>query len=35
MSYPVKYQVDYPEKLSRGVVVVKALFGWAYVGIPN
>ena len=33
MNYPVTLTVEYPEKLSRGLVVLKALFGWLYVGI--
>lgn len=32
---PVKFTVDYPEKLSRGSLVLKTLFGWLYVGIPH
>ena len=35
MSYPVTFKVEYPEKLSRGWVVLKGLFGWLYVGIPH
>jgi len=35
MSYPVAFQVEYPERLSRGWVVLKGLFGWLYVGIPH
>ena len=35
MSYPVILHVEYPEELSRGWVVMKALLGWAYVGIPH
>jgi len=35
MSYPVTFQVEYPERLSRGWVVLKALFGSLYVGIPH
>ena len=35
MSYPVTFAVEYPEKLSRGWVVLKVLFGWLYVGIPH
>lgn len=35
MSYPVTYDVDYPEKLSRGMLILKVLFGWLYVGIPH
>lgn len=35
MSYQVTLTVDYPERLSRGLVILKALFGWLYVGIPH
>ena len=35
MSYPVTFTVEYPERLSRGLVVLKGLFGWIYVGIPH
>ena len=35
MSYPVTYQVDYPETLSRGKLILKVLFGWLYCGIPH
>ena len=35
MTYPATLEVEYPEKLSRGLVVLKALFGWLYVGIPH
>ncbi len=35
MAYPVTLTVDYPEKLSRGVLLLKVFFGWAYVGIPH
>jgi len=35
MSYPATLTVEYPERLSRGLVVLKALFGWLYVGIPH
>ena len=34
-TYPVTLTVEYPERLSRGLVVLKALFGWLYVGIPH
>ncbi len=34
MDYPVTFTVEYPERLSRGLVVLKELFGWLYVGIP-
>ena len=35
MSYPVTLTVDYPDKLSRGWVLLKFFFGWLYVGIPH
>jgi len=35
MSYPVTLSVEYPERLSRGWVVLKMLFGSLYVGIPH
>ncbi len=34
-SYPAKFNVFYPEKLSRGVLILRLLFGWLYVGIPH
>jgi hypothetical protein len=35
MAYPVTFDVDYPERLSRGWLLLKVFFGWAYVGIPH
>jgi len=35
MAYPVTFDVEYPERLSRGWVVLKVLFGSLYVGIPH
>ena len=35
MSYPVTLSVDYPDRLSRGILLLKILFGWLYVGIPH
>jgi hypothetical protein len=36
MAYsPVKFNLDYPEKLSRGKLILKTLFGFIYVGIPH
>ena len=32
---PVKFNIEYPEKLSRGQLILKTLFGWLYVGIPH
>ena len=34
-NYPVQLSIEYPDRLSRGWVVLKALFGWLYVGIPH
>jgi hypothetical protein len=34
-SYPVVLDVEYPERLSRGLLILKVLFGWIYVGIPH
>lgn len=33
--YPANVTIEYPERLSRGLVVLKGLFGWLYVGIPH
>ncbi|MBI2328848.1 MAG: DUF4389 domain-containing protein [Chloroflexi bacterium] len=35
MSYPVTLAVEYPERLSRGWVILKVLFDWLYVGVPH
>jgi hypothetical protein len=35
MSHPVTYKVEYPEKLSRGLLLLKVFFGWLYVGFPH
>jgi len=32
---PVKFTIDYPEKLSRGKLLLKTFFGGLYVGIPH
>ena len=32
---PVRFSVDYPESLSRGTLLLRAFFGWLYVGIPH
>lgn len=32
---PVKFYVDYPEKLSRGILLLKTFFSWLYVLIPH
>ncbi len=31
----VSLEIDYPEELSRGTLLLKVLLGWAYVGIPH
>ncbi|MFA5317746.1 MAG: DUF4389 domain-containing protein [Dehalococcoidales bacterium] len=35
MTYPATMEVEYPEKLSRGLVVLKLLFGGLYVALPH
>ena len=35
MAYPVSLTVQYPDKLSRGLLLLKVFFGWLYVGIPH
>lgn len=34
-EYPAKVAVDFPERLSRGVLLLKVFFGFLYVGIPH
>ncbi len=34
-KYPADFTAEYPENLSRGKVVLKALLGWLYAGIPH
>jgi len=34
VEYPLHFNIDYPEKLSRGVLILRLFFGWLYVGIP-
>jgi hypothetical protein len=34
-KYPANFTVEYPEKLSRGKLLLKVFLGWAYVGIPH
>lgn len=33
--YPANFTIEYPEKLSRGKLLLKVFLGWAYVGIPH
>ena len=35
MTHPVQLSIEYPEKLSRGWLLLKVFFGWLYVGIPH
>ena len=35
MAYPVTLTVEYPERLSRGWLLLKVFFGWLYVGFPH
>ena len=32
---PVGFTVAYPERLSRGTLLLKTFFGWLYVGFPT
>ena len=34
-GYPASFQVTYPEKLSRGLLILRLLFGWVYIFIPH
>lgn len=34
-SSPVKFSIEYPESLSRGILLLKTFFGAIYVGIPH
>lgn len=34
-DYPANFKVVYPEKLSRGVLLLRTFLGWLYVGIPH
>jgi hypothetical protein len=33
--YPLKFSIEYPEKLSRGILFLRLFFGFLYVGIPH
>ena len=35
MSYPVHLEVEYPEKLSRGILILRLLLSPLYVGVPH
>ena len=34
-SESVKLEVERPEKVNQGLVILRALFGWLYVGVPH
>ncbi len=34
-DYPVHLEAAYPEKSSRGILLLRTFFGWLYVGIPH
>ena len=34
-EYPASFTVNYPEKLSRGLLLLRTFFGGIYVGIPH
>ncbi len=31
----IEFEVTYPEKLSRGILILRVLFGWIYILIPH
>jgi len=31
----MKLEIEYPNSLSRGILLLKVFFGWIYVGIPH
>lgn len=35
MAYTARLTVDYPERMSRGLLILRLFFGWLYVGIPH
>lgn len=35
VEYPITFSLEYPETLSRGKLLLKTFFGWAYVIIPH
>jgi hypothetical protein len=35
MSFPIRMTAEYPAVQSKGLAVLRLLFGWAYVGIPH
>jgi hypothetical protein len=35
MPYPVHLDIEYPERLSRGILILRTLFSPLYVGIPH
>jgi hypothetical protein len=35
MAHPAQMSIEHPEKLSRGILILRLLFGWAYIGIPH
>ena len=35
MAHPAKLEIERPETLSRGILILRLLFGWLYIGIPH
>lgn len=35
MSHPAQLSIELPEKLSRGLLILRLLFGWLYIGLPH
>lgn len=34
-GHPVHFSIDYPERLSRGLLFLRLFLGWAYIWIPH
>jgi len=34
-EYPIKFSAEYPERLSRGTLLLRTFFGWLYCGLPH
>jgi hypothetical protein len=35
MPYPIHFTAEYPERLSRAILILRLLFSPLYVGIPH
>jgi len=34
-EYPIKFSAEYPECLSRGILLLRTFLGWLYCGLPH